>query len=495
MALGSPGRALPRRARRGTTCRQGRRECDDVGVNDHELLLRHAERWASEKKRPLDTDLLVTALDLRATHDGLAANNWRAGSVRHLMLTRWPAHGPAGVPDVASLVDSLDTFWRFLRSTGRMAGASAEPKALLTEAKAAAKRMPEACADPSRHGTAKSLLAFGRDLGITLDDADTHEEMNARLHQIVQAWNDQPDDLRRATMDAGGAGSRMSGALTAGWGTMAETGQLPDSWELPGTPRLDEDDERLFPSDPAQSAQAVRTSLLTRQVLALARWADGRQLTQTGVLRPAIAREAYDALKLWDTWDAAQFAASRLRTPYPDTVTEEAERDYARNGWRSAGDSRSLDRLWQAALQGDVLDATGSRARHLPDTPTDNDDWIAFGLATVLAAAARVRGAIDQRLLFLTLLTLAEPYGGGPATVDELRDVWWRNDEHGDEPGPWPGYRDYVSGQVDSLLALLGDCGLWRVRGRRVSLTAFGWDFTLALLHLYEVGDAEGLGG
>ena len=136
-------------------------------MNDHELLLRHAERWASEKKRPLDTDLLVTALDLRATHDGLAANNWRAGSVRHLMLTRWPAHGPAGVPDVASLVDSLDTFWRFLRSTGRMAGASAEPKALLTEAKAAAKRMPEACADPSRHGTAKSLLAFGRDLGIT----------------------------------------------------------------------------------------------------------------------------------------------------------------------------------------------------------------------------------------------------------------------------------------------------------------------------------------
>ena len=36
---------------------------------------------------------------------------------------------------------------------------------------------------------------------------------------------------------------------------------------------------------------------------------------------------------------------------------------------------------------------------------------------------------------------------------------------------------------------------LLRVRGRRVSLTAFGWDFTLALLHLYEVGDAEGLGG
>lgn len=67
--------------------------------------------------------------------------------------------------------------------------------------------------------------------------------------------------------------------------------------------------------------------------------------------------------------------------------------------------------MWQAAIQGDVLDASGNRARSLSDTPTDDLDWLAFGIATVMAATARVRTAIDLSLLLLLVFTLAEPYG------------------------------------------------------------------------------------
>lgn len=149
--------------------------------------------------------------------------------------------------------------------------------------------------------------------------------------------------------------------------------------------------------------------------------------------------------------------------------------------------------MWQAAIQGDVLDASGNRARSLSDTPTDDLDWLAFGIATVMAATARVRTAIDLSLLLLLVFTLAEPYGGGPATLDELHDLWWNQDEYRDDPDLSPTYRDYVTGQVDALLALLGDCGLGTQRGHRASLTPFGWDFSLALVHLLDNTDLDDL--
>ena len=57
--------------------------------------------------------------------------------------------------------------------------------------------MREACADPSRHGASKSLMEFGREIGVSVDDAESMEEMNERLQLIMNQWNALPDEERR----------------------------------------------------------------------------------------------------------------------------------------------------------------------------------------------------------------------------------------------------------------------------------------------------------
>ena len=109
-------------------------------MDQHELLIRHAVAWADKRKQPLDRELLKTVLNLRDFHDATAPQEWQAGSAEHLMLVRWPSHGPSGVPDVDRLVETLGSFWRFLRGTGRMASSSADPRELAKEARRAAPR-------------------------------------------------------------------------------------------------------------------------------------------------------------------------------------------------------------------------------------------------------------------------------------------------------------------------------------------------------------------
>ena len=58
-----------------------------------------------------------------------------------LMTVRWPGHGPLDPPDIDALVATLDTFWRFLRATGRMASGSADVKTLVREARRSATPM------------------------------------------------------------------------------------------------------------------------------------------------------------------------------------------------------------------------------------------------------------------------------------------------------------------------------------------------------------------
>src|SRR6478736_9318679 len=148
----------------------------DRRVSEHELLLRHASNWAQQRQRVCDTDLLETALELRLHHDGFPPNQWPAGSVEDLMLRRWPSHG-YDTPDVDLLAESLDTFVRFLRVTGRMASGSADPRVLAREAHRAAPRMAAACADPANYGPTKSLLAFGREAGFPVDGAGSVDEL------------------------------------------------------------------------------------------------------------------------------------------------------------------------------------------------------------------------------------------------------------------------------------------------------------------------------
>ncbi len=155
------------------------------------------------------------------------------------MLTRWPAHGPLDPPDVPTLLATLETFWRFLRNTGRMAGGSADPGDLAREAKSASRRMAAACADPANFGQSKQLFSFGREIGITLDDvADTYEA-NQRMEKIVEAWNALPAEERlRRSPASGNAGSRMGRAVTEAAGQLQPTASFRRAGSCPSHPVL-----------------------------------------------------------------------------------------------------------------------------------------------------------------------------------------------------------------------------------------------------------------
>lgn len=114
--------------------------------------------WAQRRGRSVDVDLLVQALDLRLEHDDLGDNHWPSGSVRHLMLERYPASGPVEPPAADELLTSLETFWRFLRADGRMNARSASPTDLVAEGRKARGRMAQACAEPAMV-TARRALA------------------------------------------------------------------------------------------------------------------------------------------------------------------------------------------------------------------------------------------------------------------------------------------------------------------------------------------------
>ncbi|HEX2704601.1 MAG TPA: hypothetical protein VHM65_02490, partial [Candidatus Lustribacter sp.] len=161
-------------------------------MDEYELLIRHTEAWAAAKKRPLDTDLLSSLLHLRDVHDRHPGTSWPAGSAEHLLTVRWPGHGPLGAADAEAIVATLDTFWRFLRGTGRMASGSVEPRDLLREARRAIPAMRARAEDPAYFGQSKALQQFGAQIGITLDGAADLDDLNARMQQIMDAWNALP---------------------------------------------------------------------------------------------------------------------------------------------------------------------------------------------------------------------------------------------------------------------------------------------------------------
>lgn len=437
-------------------------------MDEHELLLRHAERWAAEQDRPFDRDLVGLVVRLRADHDGLAANLWPGGSAEHLMLERWPAHGPVGPPDIDTLLASLDTYWRFLRATGRMAAASAEPALLRKEAKRAAKRMPAACADTSRYGAAKSLLGFGNEIGLALEDVADEDQFQARLQQITDAWNALPIDERR----------RRSGA-TVGIGGFPGSG-LPD--ESDGL------DDSYVPNDPSVSAPYIRSSEFIRKVLDLAAWVgDGREVTATDVLRPAVAREAYAALDLWSWEQRSDLYA--LAATNDDPAAAEAAR-VALSRWRTAADCLPLDRLWLPAVTTGLVRIKGRRATYDATlVPTTDDEWTHLGLGLLLFLTYRM-GEVSPSSPLLGVLLSLQPELGGPTTEDELKDWWWDSPTNARSEGlsevSWG--RQVIDAELSRCLRMFDDCGLWIHEGSRLVATPLSWDFALTLIQAQDSG-------
>ena len=435
-------------------------------MGEHELLLRHAERWAAEHDRGFDRSLVELVLDLRSTHDDRAANLWPAGSVADLMLHRWPSHGPVEAPDADLMVDSLDTFWRFLRSTGRMAGASAEPAQLRKEARKAAKQMPEACADASRYGVAKSLVGFGGEIGLSLDDVDGIDEANARMQQIVEAWNALPIEERR----------RRSG----------------EDMGLPGLADgldVDMDPDASKPNDPSVSAPFARSSPFVAKVLELAAWVgQGREVTATQLLRPAVGREAYAALDLW-SWELRHdgYLAEAVKDPAFDVERFRA----GALKWRSSGDCFALDRLWYPALMSNLVTISGKKAVHDPVlVPSSDEEWVHLTLELLLLLTFRTQAVAGVTALVHLLAHLQPDFDGGPHTLDELQEAWWESpaNERADYLAQHAWGREVSDLQLAGCVEQYEDCGLWTHQGDRLVATPLSWDFLVVLISAVDTG-------
>ncbi|ROR54444.1 hypothetical protein EDD41_1651 [Luteococcus japonicus] len=179
--------------------------------------------WAGRRGHQLDVDLLVQALDLRLLHDDLGDNHWPAGSVRQLMVERYPASGPVEPPAAEELLATLEVFWRFLRSDGRMNVRSASPAELVAEGRKARGRMAKACQEAAMV-TARRALAEqeqARDRLIPASDV----RASAADFRASGLWRQL-----RALMDwvaAGPEGTRQ--VLPVG---DLEMGQVRELWEL-----------------------------------------------------------------------------------------------------------------------------------------------------------------------------------------------------------------------------------------------------------------------
>jgi hypothetical protein len=109
----------------------------------------------------------------------------------------------------------------------------------------------------------------------------------------------------------------------------------------------------------ADLAAQARLAPLVRDALSLAQWcAPGRPVTAKGVLKPALAREAVEELRLWERDDALSDPSARA-----DLLA----------GVRSAGDLHVLDEPWQFGSANGLIAIRAGQAVPGPGLPGPDD--------------------------------------------------------------------------------------------------------------------------
>lgn len=420
-----------------------------------ELLVRHAEQWAAQKKRTLDPELLAQALDLRRTHDDDPDGWWPPGSADRLLLVLWPAYGRR-LEDPGALASTLDTWWGFLRATGRMSADSASPAELRKEARRCVPRMAAAYDDPGLHSQGRVLLDFGRSIGLDVDGAESPEELQAVLDQVQTAWNALPQEERiRRMPDPSPRGRRGAGGVD------------------------------FRPGDPGRSVEQAKASGFVRACLDLRAWVgEGRAVTQAGNLRPAVAREAYQHLDLWP-WEREYETARRRSYGMSErggsAEIDRALADAALHGWSSAADCLPLDRLWLPAVEAELIEVRSTKAVALP-LPASDDAWRNTALSLVANLCLRLPSSVTDALG--GLLVIPQVRGSGVPMAD-IR-AWW-DDQLADELGDMFG--EHWQASLDLTMFHFADCALWQVSDDDVlTLTDFGRDFSLVFVRMVEHG-------
>lgn len=474
----------------------------------HELLLRHARLWAEKKKRRVDGDLLRTILDIRFELEDRAATSWPAGSAEDLLLRLWPSRVVGELPDPDVLHDSLDTYWRFLRATGRLASGSAEPATLLKEARRAIPRMAEAAANPANWSQGRVLEDFGRSIGVELGASATLEELQVKLDLIAGEWNALPRherDRRSPRFDVGlddrDASDRNSGELDFDDPDFHDLGEHGIDWYSDGWPEEDEwiglDEfgaggyETDLPADRAAVIEDARASRYLRQCQRLVDWVGtGREVTAIGVLRPPVAREAYTHLDLF-AWDRAR--ESDIADLDGEALALLA-RTY-RDSWRSASECLALQRLWVPAVAAGCIEVGATKAVRGRPLSQDEADF----LKAIMIMLVRLATALDQAAVVSLMTTLHALIGQEWLPQTALRARWLGlklpkaqpapDNTDSDNPNPNNTVWTMVYGrQFDSAIEMFDDTNCWQRRGDELRITHLGRDLSFILAQALAAG-------
>jgi hypothetical protein len=456
----------------------------------HELL-RDFTAWAERKGRVVDVMLLDELLSLRLAYDDLEPSYWPLDSVEHLLLERVPAKGSVDPIQPEVLTETLDAYFRFLRSTGRMSGFSADPRDLTKQVRRHVRSMQKLAADRTQWSPNKVLMDYGRSIGIDVDQAPDLETLHERMGEIQEAWNALPVEERRRLMPRPGDDPSSDADAGPGEETGAEVAMRELGVEDPSLALVMLFADRLPTGDlppPGEAARQFRESSFVRQLVSLAEWVgEGRQVTTTGVLRPTIAHEVYDHLQL-DEWKRAQ-----LRREYPDErlpgvaavgLDTWIDRE-ARRPWRRAAECEPLHRLWLAALDVGLVTVSKSTARSTFERPVDDEGWLELGLRSNYSL---MTGVLDRPYFAAVVL-----YASLSSFVDDHRLVGW--DEVESFAKVWdhsPGeladlesfdwFRDFEAPRVRKGVGLVADSGILQELDDGVRLTAAGAAFLTAWL-------------
>jgi hypothetical protein len=456
----------------------------------HRLLVSHFTNWTQAKGREVDVQLLEGLLDLRATYDDLEPTLWPAGSVQDLLLRLLPAKGPPEPLPSDATVDALDAYFRFLRSTGRMSARSATPADLAKEARRSAKKMAAAGRDRTNWSPGKTMIDFGASIGLGPDDLSSADELQGRLDQISAAWNELPIHERQRLDPPKGNLSGRTRAMTS-YQTDIEMEALIRSftYELP---------QGGLPS-PQEAAQIIREAALIGQLEALTRWIEPRaEVTATGVLRPAAARQAFADLDLVSWMRESlriDYAEMRSRVS-PEEMETLLDTVAPLQTWRSARDCLALDRLWNAALTCRVIRIEGRWA--YAAWPEQLDDEAIVNLATDAGLDLLFSFLDDDPAVGLPVLgyALLRSYVRRPRPVplEEIADFaesWVLPPS--ERAGPaYDLYRRLIRSSLRHALHSLSDLGIFSQTTNEIVLNAWGDVFVSAWLSVELPGSDDG---
>ncbi|AWS46199.1 hypothetical protein [Streptosporangium sp. 'caverna'] len=256
-----------------------------------ELLLRRCKNWAADHGMRADEGMLSAALDSRHLSSDGRLGHWTPVEVRRLLLEWIPQLVVADPDTLNAAPESLLTLLRYLAASGLRDPRGASIATLEKAVAEAAADYPAALADPLRQGVGKFWTLAALDNGVDLSDGEALE----RFQRDV--------DAGRARYD----GELLDRLIEASL-TRPPLDQARAYAQLPvGLPPREE------------LAAAAADSGTVRRLAALAGWvgADGRELTATGDLRPADAREL---ARLLGTGEQDSTARGSTETPLLDLL-------------------------------------------------------------------------------------------------------------------------------------------------------------------------------